>query len=175
MAIKNFLKNNTYSVISNLKISKSDVSITLDIYEDESKSIKLTTLNYFLDNGAKVENIEFFVKDLSEFKGDEGLVFLLNNNEKQGFYEFTKKFVKGEKNSFSFIRESLHKYTPQYIKIKGKVYEYFYEDNQYKEKIDLRGTSVYFENYFPLTDKNHFELGYNYLMSLPEFESCEKV
>ena len=176
MAIKNFLKKDTYSVISNVSINRDNVNITLDIYEDESKKNKITVLNYSLNKGEIDEKIESFVKDLSEFKEDEGMVFLMNSKEdKQGFHEFTKKSVKGEKNSFPFIRESLHKNTPQYVMIKGKVYEYFHDDNQYKEKTDLRGTSVYFENYFPIIDKNHFELAYNYLMSLPEFQSCEKV
>jgi hypothetical protein len=177
MAIKNFIKKDTYSIIPNVSISKTNVSFNLVVYENESKNNVMLILNYSLGNQDKVFKIDKYVNSLSDFKEDEGIIFLFsdNTNEKQGFHEFTRKSVKGEKNSYSFIRESLHKESPKLIQIKDKVYEYDSSINKYFEKKDLKNTSIHFENYFPIMDKNHFELAYNYLMSLPEFENCEKA
>ena len=176
MAIKNFIKKNTYSSIASVNLSKTAVSIQLDVYEDDSKEVKLMSLSYELAKEFPVQDVKSYVKDLSEYKEDEGIIFLFSNTgDKQGYHEFTKKSVKGEKNSFSFIRESLHKESPRFVKIKDVVYEYDSANNKYEKAKNLKGTTTYFDNYFPIGDKNHFELAYNYLISLPEFENCEKT
>jgi len=126
MAIKNFIKKGTYSSISNLNVAKDKVDIQLTVYEDDSKENKFMAMQYSVDKTFPVVNIDKYVDDLSKFTEAEGLIFLFSNNknEKQGFHEFTQRSVKGEKNSYNILRESSHKESPRFVKIKDVVYEY---------------------------------------------------
>jgi len=179
MAIKNFIKKDTYSEITGLICSKDYVQIRLTVYEDFSKNRTISELQYTCMKGEPIEEFDSYITDLVDFKKEEGEVLLISKDAsvKQGIHTFTTKYVTGEKNIQNSVREHSHKKAPKYVFIKkeNKTYQYDLDKNQYIEKKDSKGTEKYFSDMFPMTDKNIYELAYNYLMTLEEFSKCEKI
>lgn len=169
MAIANFLKKNTYSVINSTSIDKQLKTIGFEIicYEDNTKTEVLLKKQFELSFDKQCEIINNIYYDEINIKKDNEEIFLLTN-DKQGLYiKINQEFIQDGKlvlkSFFNLVR------IPEIIFIEKENKYMRFKNNKY-EDYDGFDNSHYWENNFDLLE-NSFKLSYNACKKLKLFNT----